>query len=185
MSVPCPVEEAAAHVFNMIWCEGQYDFVDGRHHADTPRRWVKMMREMTTPEEFNFTTFATESDEMVVVKDIPFVSMCAHHMLPFVGTCHIGYVPNRKLAGLSKFPRLVNYHSRALTVQEELTQKIALDLMAKLDPVGVAVYMDAVHTCMTIRGVKSSGSSTITSKMTGCFADHTKLARAEFLSAIK
>jgi len=112
------------------------------------------------------------------------VSLCAHHIAPFIGRAHIAYVPNTVIAGLSKFVRATNYMSRGLWCQEELTAALAKFLDAHLEPVGVAVIMQAEHTCMTIRGVKTAGSLTTTSSMMGCFGDHDKLARAEFLSTI-
>jgi GTP cyclohydrolase I len=176
--------EAATHFFTLIW-GNRFDWQEDQHYKGTPERWAKMMKELTTPEEFEFTTFESTDDEMIIVKDIPFVSLCAHHMVPFVGVCHIGYVPQGKIAGLSKFARLVKNRARDLTVQEELTTSIANALEVALRPRGVAVYMEAEHMCMTIRGVQAPGTTTITSKMTGCFGDHSKLARQEFLSAIQ
>ena len=154
-------------------------------HQDTPRRFVASLRELTTPEEYNFTTFDTLYDEMVVVKDIPFVSLCQHHILPFSGVAHVGYVPNTTMAGLSKFARCVRYHAAQLQVQEDLTCEIANDLLDKLNsPKGLAVVLEAEHMCMTIRGVQAPGTKTYTASMHGVFADHKKTAKAEFLSRI-
>lgn len=150
----------------------------------TPERFVKMLRELAAREDFEFTTFASDSDEMVIVQDIPFVSLCAHHIAPFIGKVHIAYVPKGKIAGLSKFVRAVNFCAKGLWCQEELTNELTSYLEEHLDPVGVGVIMQAEHTCMTIRGVKTYGSLTTTSRMTGCFADHSKLARAEFMSIV-
>lgn len=154
------------------------------HFAKTPERFVKMLHELTTPQPFDFTTFDSEADEMIVVKDIDFVSVCAHHIVPFIGTAHIAYVPAGQIAGLSKFARTVKEMSKTLTVQEELTNDIANFLIDKLDPKGLAVVMEAEHLCMTIRGVQSPGTKTITSSMKGVFADHTRQARNEFLQLI-
>lgn len=165
-----------------IWGE-RYDF-DNEHFTDTPKRFVNMLRELTHQEEFNFTTFESAADEMIVIKDIEFVSLCAHHIVPFMGKCHIAYVPAGQIAGLSKFARTVKTLAKDLTVQEELTNKIGNFLIDKLDPKGVAVVMEAEHLCMTIRGVQSPGTKTITSMMTGVFADHNRLARQEFLNLI-
>jgi GTP cyclohydrolase I len=154
------------------------------HLRGTPMRFVSMLREMTTPDQFDFTTFESTSDEMVIIKDIAFSSLCAHHIIPFVGVAHVGYVPKGKIAGLSKIARLVKNLSKALTVQEELTYRIAGQLHGFLDPAGVAVVMEAEHMCMTIRGVQSPGTKTITSRMTGVFADHDRQARNEFLQLI-
>jgi len=156
----------------------------------TPERWAKMMIELTNrnDHEFEFTVFNNDMhvDEMVIIKDIPFVTLCAHHLIPFIGKAHIAYVPGSKLAGLSKFKRLVNYYTKGCWNQENLTQEIAEALEMNLgDPVGVAVVMTAEHLCMTIRGAQSPGTTTTTSCMRGCFGDHTKMARAEFLSFIR
>lgn len=159
--------------------------VNGEHGRDTPRRLVKMLHELTTPEEFNFTTFESTTDEMIIVKDIGFVSLCAHHTAPFMGKAHIAYVPDRRIAGLSKFARAVRYCAKAFTVQEELTQDIYIMLEDALSPQGLGVVLEAEHLCMAIRGVQAPGTKTITSKMGGVFADHTKLARGEFLELIK
>ena len=150
----------------------------------TPARFVKMLRELGHRDDFEFTTFASESDEMVIVQDIPFVSLCAHHIAPFVGKVHIAYVPNGKIAGLSKFVRAVNYCAKGLWCQEDLTNELVDYLERHLDPIGVGVIAQAEHMCMTIRGVKTHGSLTTTSRMTGWFADHSKLARAEFMSIV-
>lgn len=155
------------------------------HVADTPRRYVKALLEMTTREEFNFTTFPARSDEMVIVDNIRFVALCAHHLLPFVGVAHIGYVPNERIAGLSKFPRTVKNLAKGLHVQEELNTEIADFLEEKLDPKGVAVVLQSRHMCMELRGIKSEDNLTTTSTMRGIFGDHSRLARQEFLSLIR
>jgi GTP cyclohydrolase I len=159
---------------------------DSDEMQETPKRWMKMMHELTDQpsEDFTFTTFKSEADEMVIVDNIPFVTLCAHHLVPFIGIAHIGYVPNGKIAGLSKFARLVKWHCKGAWNQESLTRVIADELQERLDPVGVAVVMRAEHLCMTIRGVQTPGTRTTTSSMTGCFADHSKQARSEFLSLI-
>jgi GTP cyclohydrolase I len=146
-----------------------------------------MLEELTTAEEFEFTTFDNDlrKDEMIVIKDIPFVSLCAHHLIPFAGYAHIGYIPIKVIAGLSKFPRAVKFWSKGLWTQEDLTDAIAhyLDDML-LEPLGVAVVMEAEHMCMTIRGVQTPGVKTITSTMLGAFLDPAKLARTEFFRHI-
>lgn len=154
------------------------------HGSATPARFVRMLKELTTPEEFTFTTFPATSMNMVMLKDIPFSSVCSHHVIPFVGMAHIAYVPDELLVGLSKFARMVKYHSHKLQVQETLTEEIAVDLESRLKPRGVAVVMEAEHLCMTIRGVQSPGTMTRTAEMRGVFADHDKTAKAEFLSFI-
>lgn len=155
------------------------------HMEDTPERFVKMLRTLTTPEPFSWTTFETDSDEMVISYNIPFYTFCAHHVLPFFGEAHVAYIPNGKLIGISKLARCVEYYCKGLNVQEELTRAIADKLQLELDAVGVAVVMNAEHLCMTMRGVEKPGARTSTSAMLGAFADHTKMARSEFLSLIR
>jgi GTP cyclohydrolase I len=128
--------------------------------------------------------FAEDYDEMVVVKDIDFFSMCEHHLLPFVGRCHVAYMPGRRIVGLSKIPRLVEMFSRRLQVQERLTNQIANTLNEVLRPRGVAVVMEAVHLCMMMRGVEKQNSKAITSAMLGAFRDRPE-TRAEFMELIK
>lgn len=156
------------------------------HLERTPARFAKMLKDLTTPGEFNFTTFpnAQDVDEMIVVKNIPFYTLCAHHVIPFHGICHIGYVPKDQIAGLSKLPRTVHYFCKGLNVQEDLTQLIANFLEAELTPVGVAVVMQAEHLCMTMRGVQVPGTLTLTHALKGCFRDPLEQARAEFFAAI-
>lgn len=165
-----------------VWGE-RFD-LDNEHFKKTPERFMKMLRELTLIEPFEFTTFASPADEMIVIKDIDFVSLCAHHIVPFMGKCHIGYVPRGKIAGLSKFARTVKNAAKDLTVQEVLTSKIADFLETNLQPLGLAVVMEAEHLCMTIRGVQSPGTMTITSSMRGVFAEHNREARNEFLQLI-
>jgi len=165
---------------------GRVAGLDIKHpqHRETPRRFVSALRELTTPEDYNFTMFDTLHNEMIVQSNIPFVSLCQHHILPFHGIAHVAYVPNVKMAGLSKLARCVRYHAAALQVQEDLTAEIAHDLESKLEPSGVAVVMEAEHMCMTIRGVQVPGTRTYTACMKGVFADHSKTAKAEFMSRI-
>jgi len=151
---------------------------------DTPKRWAKMMHELTTPEEFEFTTFPTDHKTMVVVQDIDFASLCAHHLIPFFGKAHIGYIPQDKLAGLSKLPRTVQKFMRQATTQEELTQEICDYLELNLAPMGVIVVMKAQHLCMSLRGAQQLNAFTTTSAITGVFRDNENNARQEFLSLI-
>ena len=159
---------------------------DDGHGDDTPKRFVRMLKTLTTPEEFEFTCFDnTEgNDEMVLQQDITFVSLCNHHVLPFIGRAHVAYIPGAKIVGLSKLARVVRYYAAGLQVQERLTSQIADRLEQELDPLGVAVVLQAEHTCMTIRGVKAPGSYTTTSAMRGVFSDHTRTAKAELFQLI-
>lgn len=154
--------------------------------ANTPKRFIEALREMTTPEPFEFTMFKPDVplDEMIVERDIPFFSLCRHHVLPFQGVAHIGYIPRDKMAGISKLARAVKYHAAGLRTQEELTVGIANFLEEKLEPIGVAVAMEAEHMCMTLRGVKVPGSKTYSQAFKGVFSDHTRTAKAEFLNRI-
>lgn len=157
---------------------------------DTPRRVVKMWREIFAgysmkPEDV-MTTFAADgSDELVLVKDIDFHSMCEHHMMPFFGKVHVAYIPdpNGKLIGISKLARLVEIFSRRLQIQERIGEQITEALMKHLEPLGAACIIEGTHTCMTMRGIKKPGSMTITSSMRGVFKDNPS-ARQELLSLI-
>jgi GTP cyclohydrolase I len=159
---------------------------DDGHGDDTPARFVKMLRSLTTSEPFEFTCFDTEEgeNEMILQQDITFVSVCNHHVLPFIGKAHVAYIPDAKIVGLSKLARVVRYYAANLQVQERLTTQIADRLEHELNPLGVAVVMQAEHTCMTIRGVRAPGSYTTTSAMRGVFASHDRTAKAEFFQLI-
>ncbi len=128
--------------------------------------------------------FEAESQEIVLVRGIEFYSLCEHHMLPFIGTAHIGYIPDKQIVGLSKIARVVEVYCRRLQVQERLTQQIADCLLKHLQPLGVAVVMEANHLCMMMRGVQKQGSSTITSAMHGVFRDNIS-TRSEFMGLIR
>lgn len=154
------------------------------HMKDTPKRYVQMMAELTTSEPFNFTTFEAKSDEMVILSPIPFFTLCAHHVVPFYGKAHVGYVPGGRIAGLSKFGRLVKNMSKGLWVQEELTAAIADAIETELKPRGVAIILEGEHMCMSMRGVSMPGVVTRTATMRGVFADHSRTAKVEFLHAI-
>ena len=132
----------------------------------------------------NGALFPIEYDEMVIVKDIDFFSMCEHHMLPFFGKCHVGYLPNKKVVGLSKIPRVVDAFARRLQVQERLTTQIAETLKRKLDAHGVAVVMEARHLCMMMRGVEKRNTLAVTSSMLGAFRTQEQ-TRNEFLKLIR
>jgi GTP cyclohydrolase I len=152
---------------------------------DTPKRYVKFMREFLEPQIFNFTTFdAEETDEMIVQTNIPFYSMCEHHTAPFFGVAHVAYIPDGKIVGLSKIARTVDLYANRLQNQERITTQIAERLQKELDPLGVAVSMKAQHLCMCMRGVKKHDTWTTTSKLLGAFKEN-RDARNEFLSYIK
>ncbi len=156
----------------------------------TPERVEKALRYLTSgygqdvKDVLNDALFVEDYDEMVVVKDIDFASLCEHHLLPFVGKAHVAYMPRRKIVGLSKIPRLVEMFSRRLQVQERLTTQIATALNEALAPGGVAVVMEAVHFCMLMRGVEKQNSKAVTSAMLGAFRDRPE-TRAEFMDLIK
>jgi len=160
---------------------------ESEHMKGTAKRYVDMLRELTTPGEVDLTVFNNKPkvDEMIVVSPISFHSLCAHHIIPFFGTAHVAYVPGSKLIGLSKIPRLVRETAKGLHVQEVLTWSIAHMLDEALeDPIGVAVVMHAEHMCMSMRGVRADEARTITSTMQGCFLDPEKHARQEFLMLV-
>lgn len=152
---------------------------------DTPKRYLSFLREFTKPKIFNFTTFDAEGmDQMIHIKDIPFYSLCEHHMLPFFGVAHVAYIPGERIVGLSKIPRVVDMIANRLQNQERITQQIAQYLVNQLNPRGVAVVLNARHMCMEMRGVQKIGSTTTTSKMMGAFETNIN-ARQEFLNLIK
>jgi len=132
----------------------------------------------------NNALFTVDYNEMVIVKDIDFYSLCEHHLLPFFGKCHVAYIPNGKVVGLSKIPRLVDIFARRLQVQERLTNQIANTLLEKINPLGVAVVTEANHLCMAMRGVEKQNSVAVTSAMLGTFREDAR-TRAEFLNLIK
>ena len=158
--------------------------------ARTPERVEKALQYLTSGYEqdvqalLNDALFVEDYDEMVVVKDIDVFSLCEHHLLPFIGKCHVAYMPNRKIVGLSKIPRLVDMFGRRLQVQERLTTQIASTLDDALQPRGVAVVVEAVHLCMVMRGVEKQNSKAVTSAMLGAFRDRPE-TRAEFMELIK
>ena len=133
------------------------------------------------PAEFLEVTFSENHHEMVAVRDIPFESLCEHHLMPFIGKAHVAYVPNGQIVGLSKIARVVETFARRLQVQERLTSQVADLLMAHLEPQGVGVVLEATHTCMTMRGVRKPGSVMVTSAVRGNFKSHGE-TRAEWMS---
>lgn len=156
----------------------------------TPQRVAKALQFMTRGYHqdidalVNQALFPIEYDEMVIVKDIDFFSLCEHHMLPFFGRCHVGYIPNKKVVGLSKIPRIVDAFSRRLQVQERLTVQIAEMLKRKLNAHGVGVVMEARHLCMMMRGVEKQNTVAVTSHMLGTFRSQEQ-TRIEFLKLIR
>jgi len=150
---------------------------------DTPRRIARMYGELLTPTPFNPTTFPNDGDydELVVATGIPFHSMCEHHLLPFVGVAHIGYLPGERIIGLSKLARVVELFARDLQVQERLTTQVAGWLDEHLRPKGVGVVLEAEHLCMSLRGVQKPGARTVTSALHGLVRDDAR-TRQEFLA---
>ena len=157
--------------------------------VDTPKRVEQSLRYLTSGYDTDVDTmlnnalFTVDYSEMVIVKDIDFYSLCEHHLLPFFGKCHVAYIPNGKVVGLSKIPRLVDIFARRLQVQERLTNQIANTLREKIKPLGVAVVTEATHLCMAMRGVGKQNSVAVTSAMLGAFREDAR-TRSEFLNLI-
>ena len=157
---------------------------------DTPKRVEKSLRFLTggyqadVDEILNNALFTVDYNEMVIVKDIDFYSLCEHHLLPFFGKCHVAYIPNGKVVGLSKIPRLVDIFSRRLQVQERLTNQIAETILEKVGPIGVGVVLEGQHLCMSMRGVEKLNSVAVTSAMLGTFRSDAR-TRGEFLELIR
>ena len=156
----------------------------------TPERVAKALAFLTSGYRadvkalINGAIFTQTTNSMVIVKNIEVYSLCEHHLLPFFGKCHVAYIPNGKVVGLSKIPRLVDIYARRLQVQERLTNQIASTLLEKINPLGVAVVTEATHLCMAMRGVEKQNSVAVTSAMLGTFRDDAR-TRAEFLDLIK
>jgi len=157
---------------------------------DTPKRVEKSLQFLTSgyqadiDEVINNALFSVDYSEMVIVKDIDFYSLCEHHLLPFFGKCHVAYIPQKRVIGLSKIPRLVDVFSRRLQVQERLTDQIAQVIQEKVAPLGVAVVMEGTHLCMAMRGVEKQNSLAVTSAMLGAFRENAR-TRSEFLELIR
>src|SRR5919108_5400898 len=157
---------------------------------NTPTRVEKALRFLTSGYSadvdavLNNALFNVDYNEMVIVKDIDFYSLCEHHLLPFFGKCHVAYIPRDKVIGLSKLPRLVEIFARRLQIQERLTSQIAETLREKVRPLGVTVVMEATHLCMSTRGVEKQNSIAVTSAMLGAFRDNAR-TRMEFLELIR
>ena len=158
--------------------------------ARTPARVAGALRFLTSgygadvEAVVNDALFTVDCNEMVIVKDIDFYSLCEHHLLPFFGRCHVAYLPRTQVIGLSKIPRLVDVFSRRLQVQERLTNQVATTLSAALNPLGVGVVVEATHLCMQMRGVEQRNSFAVTSAMLGSFRDDAR-TRMEFLELLK
>ena len=158
--------------------------------ANTPKRVEQTMRFLTSGYDadvdamLNNALFTVDYNEMVIVKDIDFYSLCEHHLLPFFGRCHVAYIPRRQVIGLSKIPRLVEVFARRLQIQERMTNQIAETIREKIDPLGVAVVVEGTHLCMSMRGVEKQNSFAVTSAMVGSFRTNAR-TRMEFLELIK
>jgi GTP cyclohydrolase IA len=158
--------------------------------VDTPKRVEKAFKFLTSgyaadiDAVLNNALFTVDYNEMVIVRDIDFYSLCEHHLLPFFGRCHIAYVPQGKVIGLSKIPRLVEVFARRLQIQERMTSQIADTILQKIDPLGVGVVIEATHLCMSMRGVEKQNSFAVTSAMLGGF-QHDARTRMEFLELIR
>lgn len=178
---PIDLPAATRAVADLLTALGQDP--QSEHLADTPRRVATAFAEMLVQAPFTLTTFANEEgyDELVLARDIPFTSLCQHHLLPFTGVAHVGYLPGDRIVGLSKLARTVQTFARRLQVQERLTQQVAGWLDTQLQPRGVGVVLEAEHQCMTLRGARAAGSRTVTSALHGRLRDDAR-TRAEFLA---
>jgi GTP cyclohydrolase I len=175
---PLAAEDAAADFLAALGVD-----LDQEHLRDTPGRMARAYAEMLDVPDFDLTTFPNEEgyDELVLVENIPVQSLCEHHLLPFVGVAHVGYLPGERILGLSKFARLVEFHARHAQTQERLTKRIADHLQEQLSPYGVGVVIEAEHTCMSLRGARVAGARTVTSALFGQLRDDPR-SRAEFLA---
>jgi GTP cyclohydrolase I len=174
-----PAAEAAAGAFlRALGIE-----VDSDSVKDTPKRMARAYADLFTPQSFDLTTFPNDEgyDELVVAKSIPMRSVCEHHLLPFSGVAHVGYLPGARVLGLSKLARVVEFFARRPQVQERLTKQIADCLVDKLGPKGVGVVIEAEHSCMSMRGVRAIGATTVTSTLLGSFRDDPR-SREEFFA---
>jgi GTP cyclohydrolase I len=160
--------------------------VDTEALEETPRRVAEAYAELLTPQPFRATTFPNDEgyDELIVARSIPFHSLCMHHMLPFQGVAHVGYLPGERIIGLSKLGRVVEFFSRDLQIQERLTTQVADWLQRELEPKGVGVVLEAEHMCMSLRGVQKLGAMTVTSALRGLIRDDVR-TRQEFLALTK
>lgn len=171
-------ERAAAQFLHALGVDTETESMHG-----TPRRMARAYADLFSPRAFDLTTFPNEEgyDELVLARSIPMRSVCEHHLLPFTGTAHVGYLPGKRILGLSKLARVVEHFACRPQVQERLTKQIADWLQAQLSPKGVGVVIEAEHTCMTLRGVQATGSTTVTSTLLGLLR-HDPSSRSEFLA---
>ena len=174
------VEAAAKAVRDLLVALGHDPTTE--HLEKTPQRVARAFNELLTPAHFDPTCFPNDEgyDELVMVRDIPFHSLCEHHLLPFVGRAHVAYLPKDRIIGLSKLARVVEKFSRNLQVQERMTQQVADWLQEQLEPRGVGVVLEAEHMCMRLRGVRTAGTMTVTSALRGTIRDDPR-TRDEFL----
>lgn len=174
---PVAAEAAAAALLSALGLD-----ITSEHLRRTPHRMAHALIEMTSSEDFELTTFPNDEgyDELVLVRDIPVQSVCEHHVLPFTGVAHVGYLPGERILGLSKFARMVQWHSHRPQTHERLTHQIATHLTEVLEPRGVGVVIQAEHTCMSLRGARVPGSVTTTSALFGRLREDPR-SRTEFL----
>lgn len=173
-------EKIKKAVYDLLVAMGEDPTREGL--VDTPRRVADMYKELLSQDKINYTTFESSYDDIIIVKDIEFSSMCEHHLLPFYGVVHVAYIPNKKIIGLSKIARVVEKYAKRLQVQERMTEEILNDLKKNLDTEDIVVYVEAKHMCMVARGVKKEMSNTITVKLNGLFKESRK---EDFYSLIK
>ncbi|HEV7896532.1 MAG TPA: GTP cyclohydrolase I FolE [Planosporangium sp.] len=175
---PAEAERAAARFLAALGMD-----LDSEALADTPARMARAYGELLTPREFQLTTFDNDEgyDELVLARAIPIRSVCEHHLLPFIGVAHVGYLPGERILGLSKLARVVELFAHGAQVQERLTKQVADWLTTHLHPRGVGVVIEAEHLCMTLRGVQAVGATTITSSLLGSLREDAR-SRAEFFT---
>jgi GTP cyclohydrolase IA len=175
------VERAARDLLRALGAD-----VDAEGLEETPRRVAQAYAELLTPKPFRATSFPNDEryDELIVARSIPFHSLCMHHLLPFQGVAHVGYLPGERIIGLSKLGRVVEFFSRDLQIQERLTTQVADWLQRELEPKGVGVVLEAEHMCMSLRGVQKLGATTVTSALRGLVRDDAR-TRQEFLALTK
>lgn len=181
--LPRPIDRAAVERASRDLLRALGADLDSDGLRDTPRRMADTYAELLTPRPFTPTTFDNDEgyDQLIIVRDIPFQSLCMHHVLPFHGVAHIAYLPSQRILGLSKLARVVDLFARDLQLQERLTTQVANWLQQELQPMGVGVVMEAEHLCMSLRGVQKPGAKTVTSALHGLVRDDPR-TREEFLS---